>query len=129
MDADTQAAIEHARQRLRAADLFIYDSSDELDEGESAEWLQTINLNDVFAWAAADGEYVPDEELPQLAQLYAAYGWCGVLYWVSQRRGGERSEFHDINRYIDFVRHEETWKADKTSSEAAYGTFTYTLGG
>lgn len=89
----------------------------------------TINLNDTFGWAVADGETVAEEDLPRLAELFYRYGRCGVLYWVSEKRNGMRSEFHDVNRRIDFVRKEEELKkAEPNSSKRAYTKVVYTLG-
>ena len=119
-----------ARRLLRAASVFFYDDPSELDEDEGAEWLQTINISDTWGWACADGEYVPDKDLPEVAQLFRAYGWCGILYWVSERREQMTSEFCDINRFIEFVRHEEAIKKEVSDdSGRAYAKRTYTIGG
>ena len=41
-----------------------------------------------------------------------------------------RSEFRDINRFVEFVRNEERLKKDvPNSSRRAYKKMTYTLGG
>ena len=103
-------AIERARARLRAADVFFYNDPAELDSAADLDMLQTINLSDTWGYAEANGEYVPDDELPELSRLHWRYGWCGVLYWVSERRGRCRSEFPNINRFIEFVRQEEAAK-------------------
>ena len=88
-----------------------------------------INLNDVFGWAVADAEQVEEHEIERLGALIRQYGWCGVLYWVSTKRNGMRSSFHDINRFIDFVAEEERLKRDMPSStKRAYHKLTYTLG-
>lgn len=95
------------------------------DEAGEAE----LNLNDVWGWAVADGEVVPEDKVEELGWLFWCYGWCGILYWVSERRGGLRSEFHDVNRMIDFVRHEEKLLAEvPRESERAYKKIVYTLG-
>lgn len=116
---------EEARALLKAADVFFSD-----DEGDEPELNQTLNMNDTWAWACADGEYVPDEELVRVATLFLRYGMCGLYYWVSERHNGMRSEFCDINRFIDFVRHEEAiYQEFPTSSARAYAKRTYTIGG
>lgn len=113
--------IDEARTLLQAADLFI-DATDE-------DLHQCLNMNDVWGWACADLEKVENGELPELATLFKAYGWCGVLYWVSEKRGGCRSEFEDNNRFIDFVRYEETIRNEIPSSSArAYAKRQYVLG-
>lgn len=125
-------SVERARAILRTAGLFFCDDPSELDEDEDErfEWLQTLNLNDTWGWATADGEYVPDNELPRVAELFWRYGWCGVLFWVSERRNQCRSEFHDVNRMIEFARHEENIR-DKmpSSTQRAYSRQAYTIGG
>lgn len=99
--------------------------------GHDDEWpeaAQTLNLNDVWGWACNDCQYVGDEEIPELAKLVLDYGWCGMLYWVSRKRNGMRSEFHHYNRMIDFVANEEKIKEGKSSSEYAYTKTIYSLG-
>jgi hypothetical protein len=111
------------KYKEQLADLFI--SGDE--EDEVPELL--LNMNDVWGWACADAELVTEDELPRLADLHFRYGWCGVLFWVSEKRGGERSEFHDVNRFIDFVKAEEALRVEvPSSSKRAYVKKTYTLG-
>lgn len=120
---------ESAREFLHKAGLFYYDDLSDLDEGEDLKWLDKLNLNDTFGWGCADCEDVTDEEYPVLAELYWKYGYCGMLYWVSKKRDWERSEFKDINRFIDFVKHEEEL-VEKVpgSSKRAYTPYSYTLG-
>ena len=115
--------IENARKLLVDADVFF--GPDE----EVPELAQTINLNDVWGWACADGHYVSDEELPVIAGLFWEYGWCGILYWCSEYHGGISSEFYDVNRQIEFVRQEETLKKKiPSSSQRAYTKYKYALG-
>lgn len=117
--------VEEARKFLRATGIFF-----EKEDDEDFEDLDKyLNLNDVWGWACADMQKVEDEELPELARLFKAYGWCGVLYWVSEKRGGCRSEFYDNNRFIDFVRQEEAiLKEIPNSSTRAYAKRQYVLG-
>lgn len=113
-----------ARAFLRAADVFF-----DADEDDPEEMAQTLNMNDTWAWACADAEYVPDAELPRVAELFWWYGYAGLLFWVSERRGQCKSEFADVNRFIEFVRHEEAIKADEPdSSKRAYLKRSYTIG-
>jgi hypothetical protein len=113
-----------ARGLLTTANLFF-----DVDDGEDPKWLQTLNMNDTWSWGTADSEYVPDDELPRLAELFWRYGNCGVLYWVSKRRGGDRSEFHENNRFIDFAREEESIQQEEpNSNKRAYLEREYTIG-
>lgn len=129
---------DEARELLRRAELF-YCNDEKCDEkcvlrdecsADNYVARQQLNLNDVWAWACSDGETVSDEDLLEVARLFVAYGWCGVLYWVSKRNGNCRSEFLDNNRFIDFARHEEELKAEVPNSEdRAYHKIIYKLGG
>jgi len=115
---------DQARKLLTIADVFF-----PIDDDDDPKFAQTINMNDVWGWAIADCEYVPDESLPEVASLFFRYGWAGILYWVSERHNGMKSEFHDINRFIGFVRNEERIRAEfPDSSRRAYAKQTYTLG-
>lgn len=110
-----------AAKLLNASQIF-FDDEDEIGE-------HMINLNDVFGWACADAEKVEDDELVEVASLFSRYGWCGVLYWVSKKRGGERSEFLDNNRFIDFVTNEEKLiEQEPDTDKRAYLKYSYTLG-
>ena len=118
--------VDSARELLTKADVFF----GRCDEEDGPEWEQTLNMNDTWAWACADGEYVSDEELPRVAELFWRYGHCGILFWVSEKNNGMRSEFYDINRFVDFVRQEEAIRADvPESSKRAYAKREYSLGG
>lgn len=89
----------------------------------------TLNMNDVWCWACGDSEDVPEEELSELARLFWSYGWCGVLYWVSKRNDNQKSEFHDNNRFIEFVRQEENIRNNiPDSTKRAYTKIKYTIG-
>jgi len=114
--------IDQARKLLDAAGVFF-----EPDEDEP-EFKQMLNLNDVWAWACADGEHVADEELPAVAELFYRYGWCGILYWVAEKNGC-KSEFKDNNRFIEFVRHEERIRKEvPDSNRRAYFAASYAVG-
>lgn len=116
-------SIDEARDLLTKAGVFC--SPDD----EDPEFAQTLNMNDTWAWACADGEFVPDAELPRVAELFYRYGNCGLLYWVSERNNKMRSEFHDINRFIDFVRQEEAIREEvPDSSTRAYLKRGYLIG-
>ena len=119
-------SIEEARALLSAANIFF-----------GGEFPQEINLNDAFFWACSDGEPVSDEELPELAELFYRYGIAGIDYWVVTKRGKTEPgwlkpnpvEFLDVNRRIEFVRHEEKLRKEiPSSSKRAYTKLKYTLG-
>ena len=116
--------IDEARSLLEAAQVFYGYTGD--DDGRDK---QTLNMNDAFGWALAWGEYVPDEKLREVSWLFWRYGNAGLLYWVSERNNGMRSEFADANRFIDFVRHEEELINDiPSSTKRGYIKLTYFLG-
>lgn len=121
-----QESIDSARALLRAAGVLYHNGdADDEDWGER----DTINFNDTWCWASAWGERIPEDELPEVARLFGEYGWCGLLYWMSERHEKMRSEFHDVNRFVDFVRaEEEIRKAVPGSSARAYHKASYTLG-
>jgi hypothetical protein len=49
--------------------------------------------------------------------------------WISKKRGGQHSEFLDINRFIDFVANEEALKEKEPDTDKrAYLKYKYTLG-
>jgi len=125
--------IKTARNLLTQASVFFNDYSEEDDTDEDKEYnkkmMQTLNMNDTWAWACADGEYVPDDKLPEVARLFWYYGQSGLLYWASEQNDQLRSEFHHYNRAIDFVRHEENLvKKIPDHSTRAYTKINYTLG-
>lgn len=118
-------SIPDARKLLESAGVFF-----DLDEEDGPKWGQTINLNDAFYWACSDCQYVEDEELPRLAELFWRYGNAGVMYWVAvEKRNGEVPEFLDVRRQIEFVQHEEAIRLEEpSSSKRAYLQREYTIG-
>ncbi len=123
--SDRHAKYESDVALLKAADLFY---PDDPEEPEFAGKL-ILNMNDVWGWATGWGEEVPADQVHELARLFRDYGWPGVLYWMSGRHDNMRSEFEDINRFVDFVRNEEKIRADvPNSSKRAYVKAVYTLG-
>jgi hypothetical protein len=110
---------EEATQLLRTIG-YLYDDDEVLE----------LNMNDVWAWALAWGEPIPADKVVEVAELFRLYGWCGLLYWVSEQHDQMRSEFEDNNRMIDFVRHEETLRqTEPDDNKRAYTKLSYTLGG
>ena len=45
-----------------------------------------VMLNDTFAFAYADAEEIPKDEIKEVADLYRQYGCMGPIYWASKRR-------------------------------------------
>lgn len=111
----------------------VQDSDLQMLINANVGWLNdgklSLNMNDTWAWACASVEPVPPEEVKEVARLFRSYGFAGLLYWVSKRNDDLRSEFHDINRMIDFVRNEEKIRDDfPSSSKRAFEKVVYTLG-
>jgi hypothetical protein len=125
---DQLAFLDSLETPIERARLLLNDCFFGFDD-EEPEQAQTLNMNDVFGWALAWGEYVSDAELLAVADLYKRYGFCGLVYWVSQKHEGMRSEFEDINRFIDFVNHEEALRMEcPDDSNRAYKRISYVLG-
>jgi len=121
------SSVEGAKKMLMASGLFF--EAEDFEEDPETWDKFILNMNDAWAWASPDCEEVKEDELPELARLFSTYGWCGVLYFVSQRNDDMRSEFLDNNRFIDFVKHEEVLlKAEPNSSKRAYAKVSYSLG-
>lgn len=119
---------EKAAALLEAADVFYHNRADEYDPEEWGPPF-TLNMNDTWCWASGWGETIPEEELPEVARLFRTYGQCGLLYWMSEKHNQMRSEFHDINRFVDFVRAEENIRKEVTDyNRRAYHKASYTLG-
>jgi hypothetical protein len=119
-------SVEKARELLNAAEVFF-----DLDEDDDdPKWEQTLNLNDCFFWASADGEYVEDKDLPEVARLFWKYGHNGILYWAWKKTGADwKPEFFDVRRAIEFVKHEEDIRDEEPdSNKRAYLKKRYTIG-
>lgn len=96
---------------------------------ERDKWERMLNLNDTFGWGCADCQLVEMVDMPELKRLFFNYGWCGILYWVSELRGGIRSEFRHYNRMIEFVKSEEgVRKSYSSEAQYAYGKVSYVVG-
>ena len=117
--------LESARKLLNDAEVF-YDCDPDGDPMES----QTLNLNDAFYLACADCEYVADDELCRVAELFWTYGIHGIYYWVIvEKRHESKVEFQDVNRFVEFVSREEAIRnAEPSSSRRAYQKLQYTIG-
>lgn len=108
------------------------DTKEHLEEVAACQ--HTLNQNDTWGWALAWGVPVSDDKLVEVADLYWKYGYCGILYWVSEQNDKMKSEFHDVNRAIEFVRNEEriiktiSEKHPGNSSALAYHKESYTIG-
>lgn len=89
----------------------------------------SLNMNDTWAWALSWCPKVPKEQIEEVATLFKKYGFAGLLYWNSKQNEDMRSEFHDINRYIDFVANEERiTKEVPDYNKRAYHKASYTIG-
>ncbi len=117
-------SLEEAKKLLDAAKVFFdCDPEDGIKEN-------MLNMNDVWAWACADGYVVSDEQMPELARLFWQYGNCGILYFVAVNDGWVKSEFHDNSRFIEFVKREEEIRAAVPDyNKRAYHKAEYTIKG
>lgn len=92
--------------------------------------LRSLLMSDVFGWALGMAEVIPADQLDEVARLFKEYGFCGLVYWVSQRNGEMRSEFPAMNRKIDYVAHEEAARlAAKDTTDWAYKKVSYLVEG
>jgi len=113
---------EKAKKLLSDAGLFYYP----IGQCDDPEDEQVLNQNDTWGWATAFGQKVEDDDLPNVARLFVDYGFCGVLYWVSEKNEQMQSEFSHINRMVQFVRNEEKIRIEnKTLSAYAYNKREY----
>ena len=64
--------VDEARELLLKANICFGAEEDDIydDAEKDPKWNQTINLNDVLHWACSDLQYIEDEELPRVAQLF-----------------------------------------------------------
>lgn len=109
---------EEAESLLNAADVFYENNG-----------KHELNMNDAMEWGTADCEVVPKEEMQRVAGLFFRYGWHGVVYWVVERRGWKDTDFRDVNRAVEFIRHEEKLRKEvPDSSTRAYAHLRYTIG-
>jgi len=113
---------------LNTAGVFYYNDS---KEGDSA--YHCLNMNDTFGWACAYGPFVPDDQLMIVAELFWRYGASGLTYWCTicpeEEDRWSQSQFEDVQRGIDFVRHEEALRTGGLDSTArAFEKVVYTLG-
>lgn len=74
---------EEAMQLLECSGVF-YPSED--DDGvlyRDKNGCLVLNQNDTWGWATAFGQPVPEDKLIEVAELFWAYGYPGILYWVT----------------------------------------------
>lgn len=55
---------------------------------DGAHWL-ALNMNDTFAYATADAEYMPVEDLAPMLPVLAEYGHDALTAYAALRRGAE----------------------------------------
>ena len=116
--------LQAAKKLLSDAGLFFYP----IGQCDDPEDEQTLNMNDTWGWALAWGVRVEDEEILEVSRLFLAYGFCGVLYWVSEKYDKMQSEFSHVNRMVQFVRNEEALRlSTKPLTKYAYTKVSYTI--
>jgi hypothetical protein len=97
--------------------------------GEWTNGVFELDMSDTWAWATAWSEEVEEVEIPVVAKLFRRYGQAGLYYWMTTKNPELKSEFHDINRSVDFVREEEKLIAEEPSStKRAYKKLSYKVG-
>jgi len=74
-----------------ADDAFFTQYQGDLPDGkagkhDSAEPKLCLLMNDVFAWACADGETVEWEDVPAIYALWKGQGSDGLLVWACVKR-------------------------------------------
>lgn len=117
-------SVESAKKLLSDAGLFFWP----LGKCNDHEDEQTLNMNDTWAWGTAFGQKVEDGDAIEVARLFVDYGFCGVLYWVSEKNEQMQSEFSHINRMVQFVRNEEKIRIESGGLNAyAYGKQEYLI--
>lgn len=80
--------------------LFV-NSRDYKDKMSSGHTLVLfININDVFG-PGADAEDVTYEELPKVYDLYQEKGYQGIIEFVGQKRGYEKSRYMEREKSND----------------------------
>jgi hypothetical protein len=88
--------IERLRDRVKlvADDIGVY-----FARGESPEPYLVLLCSDTFAYATADAEPVPDDQIAIVRRLYADYGDAGLIAWASWHRGCEPLQQHRTETY------------------------------
>jgi hypothetical protein len=70
-----------------------YEAAAKLCAADVAYWVDYENprlvifCSDTFAFACADAEPVPNEDIDLVARVYAEHQDAGVMAWVAHRRG------------------------------------------
>lgn len=89
----------------------------------------SLNMNDTWSWASSWCPNVPVDSVAEVARLFRYYGRAGLMYWHSCQEHNMRSDFHDNNRAIDFVRNEEQIRKETPdSNKRAYLQVEYIIG-
>lgn len=65
---------------------YVHSWKDRGEEPDGRTVVLFVNCNDLFAWACADAEDLPLEEVPTLYKAWKAEGRWGVEKWCCRRR-------------------------------------------
>jgi hypothetical protein len=79
--------------------------------GEGGPQAQAV-CSDTFAYATADGEDIPDDQVAVLADVYNRWHWAGVTAWVAWRRGTEPLGGFRVDPYPEARKYLEDTHAD-----------------
>lgn len=61
----------------------------------------SIQCNDTFMYACGDAEDCTLADLPEIARLWKAHGWSGLVAWIARKRNMEPvKEFRVDPRYL-----------------------------
>jgi hypothetical protein len=89
-----------------------------------------LNMNDTWSWALGWCPEVPQDQVKEVARLFRLYGSAGLYYWHSCQENNMKSEFADINRFVEFVRNEEKICQEvPLAAIRAYHKVKYEIGG
>lgn len=87
MNTCTECAIWKMAAEMVASDDAFYSQYDDKTKTHSSENTKLcLNMNDVWAWATADGENVEWDEIPQVYKLWKEHGNNGLLVWACKKR-------------------------------------------
>lgn len=92
-------------QQDALAELLRADGALYFNAKKGAEPVPWLLMNDTFAYACADGEDLPLDELPTVLELWRQFKWGGLIAWAAHRRGIEPIGPHQTEQYQAAVRH------------------------
>lgn len=64
-----------------------------------------LNMNDTFAYACGDAEYVATSEIPEVVRIYKQYGDIGLTCWAARKR-----KENPVIEYTEDPVYQATWR-------------------